>query len=191
MGDETRLAAQLYLQYGVVPLWIAVGFADWLCHRAARIELTAGPKESIMHVTMLAEAAVPLLMALFFEINALVLMIGAGAWLLHEATSYWDLRVAHAHREIKPIEQRVHDYLVGIPFLALSLIGIMEWPQVLALIGLGSDVADFSLTLKHEPLDGSYILAVLGAVLAFNAIPYGEELYRGLRQSGSYRAMAS
>jgi hypothetical protein len=29
----------ILLMYFVAPLWIAMGFADWLCHRASRIEV--------------------------------------------------------------------------------------------------------------------------------------------------------
>ena len=30
------------LLYGVLPLWVAAGFADYLCHRRTRIEATSG-----------------------------------------------------------------------------------------------------------------------------------------------------
>jgi hypothetical protein len=61
--------AQYMLMYFVLPLWLAAGLSDWFCHRAARIEITAGPKGSVFHLLALAEMSVPVLLALFFEIN--------------------------------------------------------------------------------------------------------------------------
>jgi hypothetical protein len=67
--DQTQFA-QATLLYFVLPLWLAAGLADYLCHRASHIEKTSGYKESLLHLLMFAEIAVPLLAALFFEINA-------------------------------------------------------------------------------------------------------------------------
>ncbi|HZU89875.1 MAG TPA: hypothetical protein VE993_11510 [Stellaceae bacterium] len=56
--------------YFIIPLWLWAGVADWLCRRAAAIEHTAGPKESLMHLAMLIEIGVPSLAGLFLEITA-------------------------------------------------------------------------------------------------------------------------
>jgi hypothetical protein len=37
-----RSAAQYVLMYFILPLWLAAGFADYLRHRASRIEATSG-----------------------------------------------------------------------------------------------------------------------------------------------------
>ena len=37
----------IILMYFILPLWLAAGFADWLCHRATHIETTTGAKESL------------------------------------------------------------------------------------------------------------------------------------------------
>jgi hypothetical protein len=47
MGPEEVLRA--LLMYFVLPLWLAAGFADYLCHRATHIEETSGWKESVLH----------------------------------------------------------------------------------------------------------------------------------------------
>ena len=60
--------------YFVLPLWLAAGFADYLCHRAAHIERTSGAKESLLHLLQFGEMAVAVLAAMFLEINALVLL---------------------------------------------------------------------------------------------------------------------
>jgi hypothetical protein len=61
-------AAQAVLMYFVLPVWLAAGFADYLCHRAAAIEVTSGWKESLLHLLQLGEMAIPTLAAIFLEI---------------------------------------------------------------------------------------------------------------------------
>lgn len=157
------------------------GFADWLCHRYARIEFTTGVRESAIHLLMLAEAAVAVLLGLFFEITGLVLLIMFGAWLLHEATSFWDVSYAAARRKVGPLEQRVHDYLGVVPFLALSLVFALHWPQVLAVIGLGTEPPDFGIRWKEPPLPAAYIAGLLVTITLLELGPFTEELWRGLR----------
>jgi hypothetical protein len=63
------------LMYFILPLWLAAGFADYLCHRAAHIEQTSGVKESILHLLQFVEMGIPILAAMFLEINALVILV--------------------------------------------------------------------------------------------------------------------
>src|SRR3954471_21593488 len=97
-------AAETILLYFILPLWLLAGFADYLCHRASRIELTSGYKESLLHILMLAEIAVPLLAAIFFEINALVIAIMIVGFVLHHWPALWQPRSASHKRLITPIE---------------------------------------------------------------------------------------
>src|SRR5437868_13159393 len=87
-------AAEAILLYFVPPLWLSAGIADYLCHRASRIELTSGYRESLLHLLMLAEVAIPLLAAIFFEINALIIAIIIIALVLHQLTALWDTAFA-------------------------------------------------------------------------------------------------
>lgn len=167
--------------YFVLPLWLAAGLADWFCHRATRIEVTSGPKESVFHLLGLAEMGVPVVLALFFEINALVIAVMIAAFVLHELTTWADLRYASSTREILPIEQQVHSFLEVLPFMGLGFIVLLHWEQFLALFGLGGESPQFALTLKQEPLPLSYVLAVIAAAIVFNVIPFTEELIRGMR----------
>jgi hypothetical protein len=73
--------AQSLLMYFVLPLWLAAGFADYLCHRASSIETTCGPKESLLHLLQFAEMAVPALAAIFLEINTIRLKEPPLPWL--------------------------------------------------------------------------------------------------------------
>ncbi|HEX6959918.1 MAG TPA: hypothetical protein VF194_18185 [Ferrovibrio sp.] len=169
-----------YLLYLIMPLWVAVGFADWLCHRAARIAATAGPKESVIHLLMLAEVGIGVLAGLFFEINPLVLIVMLMALILHEITAYWDVSYAYGRRAVTAIEQRVHDYLGAIPFMAFSFVVILHWPAAMRLVQGQFIAGDWSLAWKGQALPIAYIVALLAAIALFDALPFGEELLRGL-----------
>jgi hypothetical protein len=92
----------LILLYFILPIWLIAGFADWLCHRRAHIESTADPKESLIHLLMFAEMGVPLLLALFLEINSLIIAVMIAAFLIHEVTALWDVTYATAVRSVTP-----------------------------------------------------------------------------------------
>lgn len=171
----------LILMYGLIPLWLAVGFADWLCHRASHIETTAGAKESLIHLLMFLEVGLPLLAVLLLEINALVIAFMIVAFLVHEATALWDVRYATAARTVTPIEQHVHSYLEVIPLMGILIIVSRHWEQFLALFGAGTETARFELAWKAEPLPVAYLVTLLVANVVFEVLPYVEELVRGLR----------
>lgn len=175
---DPALALLLYL---VVPLWLAAGFADWLCHRASSIATTAGPKESLIHLLMFAQMGVPMLAAIFLEINAGIIALMIVAFALHEATALWDVHYAVRHREVGPIEQHVHSFLEMLPLLALITILPRHWGQFLALFGLGAEAADFGLRPKAEPLPWAYVATLFAAIVLFEFLPYLEDLRRGLR----------
>jgi len=65
---------RLLLVYFVLPVWLAAGFGDYLCHRATHIERTSGWKESILHLLQFAEMALPILAALFLKITSGVIL---------------------------------------------------------------------------------------------------------------------
>jgi hypothetical protein len=172
---------QTLLLYFIMPVWFLAGFADYLCHRATDIAHTTGPKESLLHLLMFGEIAIPLLMCLFLEINALVFAVMIAAFIAHEATALWDVSYAIDKRYISPFEQHVHSFLEMIPLMAGSFIVVLHWPQFIALFGFGNEDARFDIAWKSEPLPLTYIFAVLGAALLFEFLPYLEELWRGLR----------
>ena len=172
--------------YFILPLWLAAGFADYLCHRAAAIAVRSGAKESLIHLLLFGEMAVPVLGAIFFEINALVIGVMIAAFLVHEATALWDVSYASATREVTPIEQHVHSFLEMMPLTALVLVVVLHWPQFTALFGLGSEPARFALVLKQPPLPWLYVGAIFAAILLFELLPYLEELVRGLRANAGH-----
>jgi hypothetical protein len=176
-------AAQNILMYFVLPVWLAAGFADYLCHRAASIETTSGPKESLLHLLQFAEMAVPTLAAIFLEINALIILIMIVCLILHEATAIWDVSYAYQTRTVTPTEQHVHSFLEMLPLAGLLVIITLHSQQFLALFGLGNEAAEFDLRLKQPPLPWLYVTVMLSLVLLFDVLPYIEELVRGIRHS--------
>jgi hypothetical protein len=167
------------LMYFILPLWLAAGFADYLCHRAADIEHTSGFKESLLHLLQFAEMAVPLLAVMFLEVNALVILLMIVSFLLHEITALWDVTYASRTRVITPIEQHVHSFLEMLPLMGLLMVVVLHWAQFISLFGLAP--ASFEFRLKQQPLPLGYVLGVLTSVLLLEVLPYAEELVRGLR----------
>ena len=175
-------AAQAVLVYFILPVWLAAGFADYLCHRAACIATTTGWRESLLHLLQLAEMAIPTLAAIFFEINALVIAAMIICLIAHEATAIWDVNYAYCKREVTPTEQHVHSFLEMLPLTALVVIITLHWHQFLSLFGFGPEAPEFALRLRKPPLPWLYITIILLLVILFEVLPYLEELIRGLRR---------
>lgn len=176
---QTADALRVLLMYVVLPLWLAAGFADYLCHRASRIAETSGWKESLLHLLQFAELAVPMLAALFLEINAAVILIMIVALVLHELTAIWDVHYATATRTVTPTEQHVHSVLEMLPLTGLLMVVAIYWDQFISLFGLAP--AHFELRLKTAGLDPWYVGSMLAMTLLFEVLPYLEELARGVR----------
>jgi hypothetical protein len=184
--------AEMILLYFVLFVWVAAGFADWICHRLTHIETTTGPKESLMHLLMLAEAAIPVTGGVFLQINAGLIALMIVAFFLHEATALWDVTYASTAREITSIEQHVHSFLEMMPLVAIVCVVILHWGQFLALFGQGSEAASFALTPKKEQLPSGYVTCLFAAIFLFEVLPYLEELVRCLRaKSGRFRPSAT
>jgi hypothetical protein len=177
MFDPASLIRQ-YLLFFILPLWIAAGLADYMLHRRTHIEVTSGTKESLLHALQLAEAGIPVLMALLLDINALVLLMMLVALLAHEATALWDVHVAIHRRYVGVLEQHVHSFLELLPLMGVSFVTILYWDQFLALFGMGSEPARFEFLPKSNPLPFAYLVGSFSAVGLLIILPYGEELWR-------------
>ncbi len=174
------LQAWTVLSYVILPLWVIAGFLDYLCHRRSHIERATGARESLIHWLMLLEVAVPLTLAVFFQINALLLVLMLVCLIAHEVTGYYDLKLAMATRKVTIFEHQVHSALEVLPFAAILVVMVLHWPQSLALLGLGTQRADFSLVLKPTP-PLNELLPPAAAFLLLAILPYLEELWRGFR----------
>jgi len=166
-------AARLVLMAVVIPLWVLAGLVDWWCHRRTAIERTSGWPENAFHWLLLAEAGVALLAAALLEIDAAVLLLAFAAFLVHEATTFIELRYVVPLREVRPLEQMVHSFMEILPLLLLALLAVMRWDQVAALVGGGTP--EFALRLKERPWPPAYLAGMGLAVLLLNVVPLAEE----------------
>jgi cell division protein FtsB len=178
-GMEPSEILRGMLMYFVLPLWLAAGLADYLCHRAAQIEHTSGWKESALHILQFFEMAVPVLAALFLEITSAVVLLMVVCLVLHEATAIWDVRYANATRHISTTEQHIHSVLEMLPLMGLLLVVALHWSAFSALFGFGTP--DFGFRWKNEPLPVAYIATMLVLTASLEVLPYAEELLRTLR----------
>jgi hypothetical protein len=183
--DAAELVRNI-LMYFILPLWLGAGFADYLCHRAANIAETSGWKESLLHLVQFTEIGVPILAAIFLDINTLIIAVMIVCFLLHEATALWDVYYATGKREIGPIEQHVHSFLEMLPLMGLVMVITLHWDQFIALFGWAP--GRFDITFKQPPLGTGYVATILVLVLFFELLPYLEELWRGLRAKRRCRA---
>jgi hypothetical protein len=181
MTGGTQEALRLILMYGVAPLWLAAGFADWWLHRASRIEATSGTPESLLHLLQLAEMGLPVLAALFLEVNAAILLLMVVSLMTHEASALWDVHYAIGRREVGVLEQHVHSFLEVLPLMGTLMLAALHWEQATSLFGPGD--ADFGLRAKPEPLPAPYLWTVLTGAVLFAVLPYAEELWRCVRHT--------
>lgn len=174
-------AAAFVLMYVVFPLWVAAGFADWACHARTGIAVTSGLKENVLHWLMYAEIGVGMAAVALFEIDAAVLAIVFGVFVVHQATVYWDLHYSTMRRDVGPFEQMVHSFLELLPLFSLGLLALIAWPQALALVHAGAGAPDWSLRPKDEPWPLPYMVGALAASVLFNALPLMQETSSCLR----------
>lgn len=169
MSDGEAMA-QAILMFFLLPLWLVAGVADWQCHRLSDIEHTAGLKESLLHVLMFVEVGVPLVAALLLEVNATLFGLMVVAFLLHEATALWDVRLAVRRRRVSPWEQHVHSFLELLPLMAILLLVVLEGDRLLPL--------DWGLVPRRDPLPTWYLVAFACSAVLLSVVPYANEVIR-------------
>lgn len=171
----------LILLWFILPVWLIAGFCDWLCHRATGIERTTGVKETWIHMLMFLEMGLPLLAALFLEVNALIIAFMIVMFFLHEMTALWDVSYAVTGRNVNPVEQHIHSFLEMLPLMAVLLIISRHWNEFLALLGLNDVPASFDIRLRADPLPVTYIVVIFSGIILLELLPYFEEYLRGSR----------
>ena len=135
-GIDTSSLTRRFLLYYIIPIWLAAGVADWICHRGSAIEQTTGAKESLMHLLMLAEVSIPVTAGFFLEVTAPIAALMIAAFLAHEVTALWDVSYAVTAPNVTPTEQHVHSFLEMVPLMAISFIAVLHWPQFCAIAGI-------------------------------------------------------
>jgi hypothetical protein len=127
---------------------------------------------------MMTEAGVPLILGLFAEINAGVLILTTGGLALHQATAVWDVAYAESRREVTPTEQHVHGLLEQAPVMATAFLVTLHWDQARALLPAVKQRPRFRLQSKRRPLKPTTQMAVLAMMATLGIIPYVEEVLR-------------
>jgi hypothetical protein len=172
------------LLYCLFPLWLAAGVADYVCHRRAHIQATSGVGEAALHVLQAAEIGVPLVLGLFFEINALVLAIMIAAVIAHTCTALWDGYYTSSRRHISPFEQHIHSHLEYIPIVVVLLVVLLHW-DALHLAHTMAGTSPWALQLKRHPIPLHVIFAVLGPIVIVQGTLLMEEFLRSWRAGRS------
>lgn len=178
--SELAEPVRLMLLWGVLPAWMAAGLADWWCHRRSDIGRTAGLREALLHWLMFGLLGAALLAVLLLQINAGVLLLALGLWLLHQLTTWLELRYVVARRRVSPFEQMVHGAMEWLPLLGLALLALLHVHRWLD-VPEGATV-EWALrwrTAQEEPVTGQWVVwPVLAAFALVNGLPLAEELRR-------------
>jgi hypothetical protein len=154
-----------------LPLWLLAGFGDWLCHRHSQIQHTAGPRESALHLVLYLLIAVPIILALFLEMDFMLLVLMAVCTLAHMGVSLWDTSFAQPRRHISPLEQQIHSYLEMLPLFAVALAIVLHWDAITHPV--------WRWSFRVQPLPTAWTAGVLVALLAGQVL-IAEELLRCL-----------
>jgi hypothetical protein len=162
------------LVFGLYPLWLLAGGIDYACHRWTRIEATAGPKESLLHVAEFLVLGAALALVICFSITRLTFFMVVAGVTLHSLLAYVDVTYTNQRRYIPPLEQLIHGLLNDIPWFAVALLAVLHWD---ALTGKTPAIPslDTSMPLRQQ-------LMVVGSYLTLAGIPIVEELIRTLRR---------
>jgi len=178
--DTAALLINVML-YVFLPLWGIAGFVDWCCHRATKIEVTSGIKESLMHSLMGIQMGIPIILCLLFNVNVLILLICIVTWISHEIVAHCDVRYATPTREISIWEMHAHTYLGSLPLYMLISIFVINWDVFQQLIHF-QWAGNLSLVVIEEPHGtSSYLPLYLSFMCVICVLPYIEENLRCLK----------
>jgi hypothetical protein len=181
MSTDLHTLILPFMVWGLLPVWVLAGIADYLLHRRTAIERTSGLKECALHVLQAAQVGVPLLAGLFLEINSLVLVVIIVCVAAHTLTALWDTAYTTPRRFISPLEQHVHSHLEYIPIVAATLVVLLYWEPFIGLFGVGRTTASFSMHLKERPVPTPWLVAVLASVFLVQGSLLVEETLRTWR----------
>lgn len=178
------------IMYGCLPAWLVFGLADYFCHRATKIERTTGMRESIYHIIMGGQIAVPVFLGMFFEINVLLLLITFAVLVFHEWVAHHDVAYALNTRPISIWETHVHSFLEVLPFMVVGLIVCRKWSAFVDLVTLNW-AGHMALVPKALPLDWHYTVGYFVFMIVADVAPYMEELYRCWRYQAQTKEVQS
>lgn len=162
----------LYL-FLLLPLWLAAGVADQLCHRIQRLEHSAGLPEGLLHLLMALQMAVLAGGVLLLQpsVGSLALMLAA--CVAHEATTWVDLAHAEPRRRVPWYEQAVHGWQQLLPWVVFGSYLALEEATTPV---LGRSV--WGLQLKQPLLPLAWLAPALAGTAALGLGPVVVEVWR-------------
>lgn len=170
------------LGYVLFPLWLLAGLVDYWTHQRTGLAVTAGVRESILHLLQTLQVGIPVLVVLFLELTLAALAVVVACAMAHTITAYVDVRYASSRRTILPLEQMVHAALVTLPLFATAVLVILHWPAVNTPSGLLADAAGYpQLRWRDRPWEPVLVATVLVASVLFGLLPALAEFRQALR----------
>lgn len=170
MGLQALLETVLW--WGIYPVWLLAGAADYLCHRRTDIEHTSGSTESWFHLLQFLTLLIALAAGALLEPNAVVFGVMVVSVLAHTLLAHLDVSYTDGQRYISPFEQLVHGFMDVLPLVAAAIFGVLNWQR----IGAGLDGVSFSLVQPD-----STRVWLLASFVTLAGVPILEELVRTRR----------
>lgn len=162
------------LVFVLYPAWLLSGGIDYLCHRRTRIEETAGPTESWLHLAQFLVLGAAFAVAVLFTPTVTTIACVFAGVVAHTALSYIDVSYTVHRRFISPLEQLVHGAMDWIPIFGVALLVVLYWNQ-LAGDTSGAVALDAATSLRQKTL-------LVGSYFVLAGVPVVEELMRTLRR---------
>lgn len=170
------------LGYVLFPLWLLAGLVDYWTHQRSDIAVTAGVRESVLHLLQTMQVGIPVLVVLFLDLTLATLAVIVAFAVAHTVTAYGDIRYASAYREILPLEQVVHAALITLPLFATVVLVILHWPVVHTPTGLLADGSGYpQWRWRDPPWPRRLVAMVLVASVLFGLLPGLAEFRQGVR----------
>jgi len=179
-NEETDMWRDL-LMYGVLPLWVLSGLAEGWCHRRTHASAPAGPRETLYHLTLLAQMGLGGLAALWLEFNLAMLTLLLVLFLLHEATRWLEMGRARGTRELRSGERMAHSFLELLPLFSVLCLIALHGPHG----GNWLDAQAWQLRWKAEPLPPVYVLTLCTVIGLFHIVPRLEDTVRHWRAASA------
>jgi hypothetical protein len=170
-----------FVGWGLYPAWLIAGACDYFAHRRTDIAHTSRAAESWLHVAELLSVAAVLVPAALFAVTRGVWIWMLGAVLVHSVLAYVDVAYTDGRRYISPFEQTAHCFLHALPPVAVALLGVAYWPQIVA----------GGWELIANDIDTRVRSALLLSLAILGGIPVTEELIRTLRVRPAHIGLAT
>ena len=165
------------LMYGVLPLWVLGGLVEGWGHRRTHPVASASRRESLYHLTLLAQMGIGGLAALWLEINLIMLVFLLALFLLHEATHWLEIGRPRGTIDLPDGERMAYSFLELLPLFTVLCLIAMQGSEAGGWLTAG----EWQLRWKDEPLPPGYVLTLCTVIGLFHILPRLEDTVRHWR----------